>query len=1122
MPGAVLVLTMAFCSSAYSGTMSCFVHPGDYRDAPANGDTLCWPNAELPKSARLIEQEMGLPYMCDPSWYACSHLSGFEFARAGPDGSYGGYQFVIDSQYRVTPQSQCCSGASFLFTYDPTAKPLPAHRAEGKNAGAPCAGECVGDPVNAATGNHYELATDYVGAGVFPLRFDRHYNSSLGARSRRAGWRWNHTYERSVVEDGTSAAVLRETGRVVYFEEVGGAWIGDADVPDRLERLVDPGGQPVGWTYVDDNDSVEIYDNNGALLSITTREGFIQSLTYDGADRLAQVTGPFGRTLTFTYDTDGQWETMTDPAGNVYTYAYNVHGNLASVTYPDETPGDPGDNPSRHYHYADTVNFDVLTGITDENGILYITWAYDAKGRVIANSLAGGADSVTLAYDDVAGTTTLTDALGEVRTFSFETIHDRMHVATVSGAPCTTGCGSRFADYTTDANGHPASRTDHNGNVTTLVYDARGLEISRTEAVGSPQERTITTEWHAVLRLPELVTEPGKTTAFTYDAQGRLLTRTETDTVSGNSRTRTNTYNALGLVATHDGPRNDVTDVTTIDYDAQGNVVQSTNALGHVSRVTAYDPHGHPLTLVDANGLVTTLVYDARRRLTRRDVGGSTTRFEYDGVGNVIRTILPDGSALFSEYDDAHRLVAIEDSLGNRTEFVLDAAGNRVGETVKDSAASITRTRTRVFNALNRLTKEIGGAGQVVDFQYDLAGNQSAVTDGNGARTTREYDGLNRLAKAIDPASGETTLGYDARDNLISVTDAEGLTTTYVYNGLDDLSSQTSPDTGVTTFTHDDAGNRLTQVDARGVVARSNYDALNRLVSITYPDPAKNIDFEYDLGPNGLGRVTRMTDASGSTDFVYDVRGNLLSEVRTIDAVAYTTAYTYDGADRVLTITYPSGTVVTYARDALGRVEHVTSTTGGVMETLASNISYLPFGPMEGFDFGNGIPLARTFDQDYRLTTQIAGTVQNLALGYDHANNITTLADRLDVARSQSFAYDNLSRLTHGEGIYGIQDYSYDGIGNRLTLDSAAGFDTYSYGSDSHRLEAIAGANPASFTYDANGNTVAKGPLSFTYDDTNRMTEALASGVVVGEYVYNGKGERVKKTAAGGGTSTKL
>jgi RHS repeat-associated protein len=810
---------------------------------------------------------------------------------------------------------------------------------------------------------------------------------------------------------------------------------------------------------------------------------------------------------------------MTDPAGNPYSYTYNENGNLASVTYPDETPSDPSDNPSRRYHYEDAAHPDALTGITDERGVLYVTWTYDAQGRATSSSRAGGADRVTLTYDDSTGTSTLTDALGEVRTYSFETTHDRIQVSAVSGAPCSSSCSNSFAGYSYDANGYPASRTDHNGNLTTFVYDARGLETSRTEAVGTPEERTTAARWHTMFRLPELITAPGKSTAFTYDSQGRLLTRTETDTFSGRSRTVTNTYNARGLLATQDGPRTDVADVTTLAYDAQGNLAETTNALDHANRFTDYDAHGRPLRMEDQNGLITLLAYDSRGRLISREAGGQLTGIEYDGVGNVTRTSLPGGSILVSEYDDANRLVAIEDNFANRTEFSLDAMGNRIGETVRDPTSAITRKRSRVFDTFNRLIQTIGGADQLTEFEYDLQGNQTAVIDGNNARTVSGYDALNRLVTIIDPNSGETTFDFDDRDNLVSVTDATGLATHFTYDGLENLTLQSSPDTGLTQFAYDAAGNRIAQTDARGVEANFKYDALNRLVFIGYPDTAKNIEFEYDSGSNGVGRLTHMTDASGSTDIAYDIRGNLDSETRTIDGVAYVTAYTYDSADRVLTITYPSGTIVTYTRDALGRIDTVSATTDGVTQLLASNIAYLPFGPMEEFDYGNGIPLTRAFDQDYRLIAQTAGGVQDLSLDYDSANNITTLIDGLDSARSQSFGYDGLNRLTRGEGIYGIRDYSYDGIGNRLSLSSSAGLDTYDFDSNSHRLEGITGPNGTSFSYDANGNTVTKGPLSFTYDDTNRMTEAHASGVRLATYTYNARGERVKKTGEGGSST---
>src|SRR5204862_2937645 len=125
------------------------------------------------------------------------------------------------------------------------------------------------------------------------------------------------------------------------------------------------------------------------------------------------------------------------------------------------------------------------------------------------------------------------------------------------------------------------------------------------------------------------------------------------------------------------GPRTDVNDVTTYTYYAntdadlgkRGNVATIANALGHVTSITAYNAHGQPLTIIDPNGLTTNLSYDSRQRLTSRNVGGEITSYDYDGVGQLTKLTLPDGSFLSYSYDAAHRLTAMSDSLGNRIAY---------------------------------------------------------------------------------------------------------------------------------------------------------------------------------------------------------------------------------------------------------------------------------------------------------------------------------------------------------------------------------------------------------------------------------------------------------------------
>jgi YD repeat-containing protein len=220
------------------------------------------------------------------------------------------------------------------------------------------------------------------------------------------------------------------------------------------------------------------------------------------------------------------------------------------------------------------------------------------------------------------------------------------------------------------------------------------------------------------------------------------------------------------------------------------------------------------------------------RRLVSRTAGNETTAYEYDPVGSLIKTTFPDGSFLAYDYDDAHRLVSVADSLGNRIDYTLDGMGNRTREEVRDPAGALAQARTREYSNLNRLAREIGAAGQVTQYAYDPQGNLTALTDPLNKTTTQTFDALNRLATQTDPAAGVTRYALNPLDQLTGLTDPRNLTTSYALNALDELARETSPDAGMTDRTFDAAGNVLTRTDARGQSAAYTYDALNRVTRI--------------------------------------------------------------------------------------------------------------------------------------------------------------------------------------------------------------------------------------------------------------------------------------------------
>ncbi|MCG7923068.1 MAG: RHS domain-containing protein [Candidatus Thiodiazotropha lotti] len=584
-------------------------------------------------------------------------------------------------------------------------------------------------------------------------------------------------------------------------------------------------------------------------------------------------------------------------------------------------------------------------------------------------------------------------------------------------------------------------------------------------------------------------------------------------------RTVSYTYTVHGQVETIDGPRVDVTDVTTYGYDEQGNRNSITNALNQTTQITAHDASGRPLTIVSPNGLTTTRSYDLRGRMIQQTVSDGTTSrttdYDYDAVGNLIQVTLPDGNSISYDYDAAHRLTGLEDQLGNRIDYTLDDMGNRLSEEVSDPTGTLTRTKQQVYDQLSQLDQSIDSENHATDFDYDPNGNLTRTLDANLNPTAQAYDPLNRLSQTTDTKNGITQYSYDAQDNLTQVTDPTGLVTSYDYDALGDLISLTSPDTGVTTYNYDEAGNRLTQTDARNVTTSYSYDALNRLTGISYPDTSLNVSYTYDQGTHGIGQLTQMSDAEGTTDYQYNAFGELTQVTRTSqDGVITTFSYSYNPQGQLASQSYPSGHSVHYSY-AQGQLTGLSlERPDGTTQSLVSQIQRLPFGPINALTFGNGLQLSRTFDQDYQLIAQALGNVLDDSYGHDPVGNITSWLDLVQTARDQTFSYDELDRLTSAIGAYGSLGYSYDPIGNRLTKTEDGVSETYNYILDTHRLEEILGTTTDSRQYDAAGNIISSLLGSYTYDDQNRMVVFSKTGTAA-SYGYNGKGERIRKTVDG-------
>jgi YD repeat-containing protein len=175
------------------------------------------------------------------------------------------------------------------------------------------------------------------------------------------------------------------------------------------------------------------------------------------------------------------------------------------------------------------------------------------------------------------------------------------------------------------------------------------------------------------------------------------------------------TYNQFGRVLTEDGPRSDVNDMTLYEYHLDttadhtlGDLKRVTNAAGKASLFNKYNKHGQVLESTDGNGVLTVNTYDLRQRLKSSTVGGQTTSYTYDAVGQLKRITQPDASYVGFDYDAAHRQVGVYDHKGNRIEYTLDNAGNKTAQKVKDPAGVLKRQMTQSIDALGRVQQTTG------------------------------------------------------------------------------------------------------------------------------------------------------------------------------------------------------------------------------------------------------------------------------------------------------------------------------------------------------------------------------------------------------------------------------
>ena len=965
-----------------------------------------------------------------------------------------------------------------------------------------------GNPINIENGNKYEIAGDIFLPTPHKsgFAFRRFYNSRA-AESGTLGYGWRHSYDitltTGVMLDSISHIRIQDqTGRGRYFIQADDdTWEGVFKEKSYVTAEAD-----TTYTWHKTDGTRLNFSSTGLLQWIEDTHSNRFAMTYDGSSRLSGVTDQAsGRAYTIQYNTDSRVQTITGPVtaavtdGVLATFDYDTSGNLVSATYPDGSGYD--------YEYTDSNDSHNLTAKKDKAGHLLTSWSYDSQDRATASVSRDGSKTISINYVD-ASTVELTDAYGTLRTCTFTTFDNHFRrITSVSGpAECPACSGDGPVRYEYDADLNITEKEFANGTINTYGnFDERGNPGTVTLAAGTPDQQQTTYTYHETLSTPLSITRDSvlgtgqKMTVYDYDDDGdttpnedpTLLvhkkietgyTKNAADEIVSYEYITEYTYNTKGQLTGVDGILPGTTDTITYEYDLiSGDLLTVTKPLTGTTTFGSYDGQGNPGLMTDVNTRQTAFTYDGRNRLLTTTFEGIHTSRTFTLAGEIDTITAPGSRTLTYTYDPVYgRISRITDNQGSYHYYDYDANGNLIEQSIYNNA-DIRQKQTRFDyqhpDYPGRLWKIIQPDDSEIIYGYDAVGNVNAIENERLITTTYSYDPLNRLEQVIQPDTIVTDYGYDDQDNLTLVQDPGSNATTYVLDDYGRILSETSPDRGETIYVYDLSSNQVAVTDANGIESVSTYDVLNRLVSVAFPDTSQNLTYEYDTGTDGMGRLTGIADPGGQSTFTYSTYGSIAGQTRMQAGLAdAVTSFGYDPltGDRV-SMTYPSGLVLTYQYDSTGRPLQILADG----HALVSGIAYMPFGPVKSFSFGEDvITVDRTYTQRYQIERILAG---DMDFNY------------------QYYPDGTVQTIT--------------GMPSVVTITSSA-TDLF-YQTGSNRLDYSTGTQAKTYTTDNHGNIISDGTLTYIYNQNNRLTEVRNGSTTIAEYVYDAFQRRVKKIASG-------
>jgi len=532
------------------------------------------------------------------------------------------------------------------------------------------------------------------------------------------------------------------------------------------------------------------------------------------------------------------------------------------------------------------------------------------------------------------------------------------------------------------------------------------------------------------------------TTQYEYDSKGNVTKKTDPLGLS-----ESYTYNADATVASS---INTLGLTTNYGYNNWGQQVKTTDQFGveeeNSSQWTTDNDALYKTISTKTNEPSATVYYDALGREIRSETQNISGTLYLDKEYNSKGLLQQESKPYFSGATPIW------------TNYTYDEYGRKIGVNIngQETSYAYSGNTTTVTNPAGQTSQQTGNAKGDVMETVDALGNKVSYT----------YNSIGKPIK-IEAAGGTTEMAYDAAGRQLTLKDADAGTTTYEYNAAGQITKQT---------------------DARGKISSIRYDAYGRVTTKTNDDGTTTYTY------NSKGQLESESNSNNTKTYTYDTYGRKTKEVNRIGGTDYPFTYAYDINSNVTQKTYPSGYILKYGYTS----GELTSIKNGNDKSIWQLAGENAVGQITGYNWGNGIVSANTYNDDGFLTAQTTGNIQEMRYRFNPASG--NLLERKDSIKSQieSFAYDSLNRLTDITNGSNLANMAYANNGN-ITSKTDVGTYAYGDGNHPHAITAITG----------NPNTISSLTQKITYNSQGKVS-TINEGARSLNITYGVDGQRIE------------